>query len=160
MKVEAQKEHRWLHRLVGEWTYEAECSAEPGKPAARYGGSESVRSVGDFWIVAEGRGEMPGGGTASIIMTLGFDPLKQRYVGTWVGSMMSNLWIYDGAIDTAGNVLSLDAEGPCMSGSGKMARYQDVIEVKGDNHRVLSARIMRDNGTWDEFMRADYRRWG
>lgn len=25
MKVEPQKEHEWLHQLVGEWTYESEC---------------------------------------------------------------------------------------------------------------------------------------
>ena len=32
MKTEPQKEHEWLQRLVGEWTYESECSMEPGKP--------------------------------------------------------------------------------------------------------------------------------
>jgi len=32
MKLEPQKEHEWLQRLVGEWTYESECSMEPGKP--------------------------------------------------------------------------------------------------------------------------------
>jgi hypothetical protein len=159
MKFELQREHQWLHKLVGEWTYEGECSAGPGEAPTKYGGSERVRSVGNFWIVAEGQGEMPGCGTASTIMTLGFDPQRQRYIGTWIGSMMSNLWIYDGAIDAAGRVLSLDAEGPSMSGDGKMAKYQDVIELKGDDHRVLRARVMRDDGTWNEFMRTDYRRW-
>ncbi len=32
MKAEPQKEHEWLHKLVGEWTCEAEASMEPGKP--------------------------------------------------------------------------------------------------------------------------------
>ena len=26
MKTEPQKEHQWLQKLVGEWTYESECS--------------------------------------------------------------------------------------------------------------------------------------
>jgi Protein of unknown function (DUF1579) len=42
MKTEPQKEHQWLQRLVGEWTYESECSMEPGKPPEKFEGSESV----------------------------------------------------------------------------------------------------------------------
>jgi hypothetical protein len=42
MKTEPQKEHEWLQRLVGEWTYESDCSMEPGKPPEKFEGSESV----------------------------------------------------------------------------------------------------------------------
>ncbi len=31
MKTEPQKEHLWLQKLVGEWTYESECVMEPAK---------------------------------------------------------------------------------------------------------------------------------
>jgi hypothetical protein len=41
MKTEPQKEHQWLQRLVGEWTYESECSMEPGKPPEKFEGSEA-----------------------------------------------------------------------------------------------------------------------
>ena len=60
MNAEAQKEHRWLHRLVGEWTYESEAVMEAGKPPEKCGGIESVRSLGGLWILAEGQGEIPG----------------------------------------------------------------------------------------------------
>lgn len=60
MKTEPQKEHQWLQQLVGEWTYESECSMEPGKPPEKCTGSESVRSLGGLWVLCEGRGEMPG----------------------------------------------------------------------------------------------------
>ncbi len=46
MKIEPQKEHQWLQKLVGEWAYESECSMEPGKPPERFAGSERVRSLG------------------------------------------------------------------------------------------------------------------
>jgi hypothetical protein len=45
-----------------------------------------------------------------------------------------------------------------MTVEGKMANYPDVIEFKDDNHRVLTSRILGDDGTWNEFMTADYRR--
>jgi hypothetical protein len=36
MKIELQKEHQWLQKLVGEWTYEAECAMELGKPPEKF----------------------------------------------------------------------------------------------------------------------------
>ena len=59
MKTEPQKEHQWLQKLVGEWTYEGEATMEPGEPPAKMTGTESVRSLGGLWILAEGQGEMP-----------------------------------------------------------------------------------------------------
>jgi hypothetical protein len=76
MMAEPQKEHEWLQKLVGEWTYESEATLEAGKPPERFSGTENVRSLGGLWILAEGQGEM---------MTLGYDKQKKRYVGTWVG---------------------------------------------------------------------------
>lgn len=55
--------------------------------------TESVRSLGGLWILAEGQSEMPGGGAATTMMTLGYDAQKQRYVGTWIGSMRTCLWV-------------------------------------------------------------------
>jgi len=158
-KVEPQKEHAWLKQLVGEWTYESTFPAETGQASPTWKGSETVRSMGDIWIVAKGQGEMPGGGSATTMMTLGYDSKKQRFVGTWIGSMMTHLWTYeDGTLDTDGRKLTLNAEGPSMSGDGTMAKYQDVIEFKSDDHRTLTARILRADGTWHQFMTVHYRR--
>jgi hypothetical protein len=156
--AEPQKEHQWLQQLVGEWTYESETTMEPGSPPEKFKGTERVRSLGGLWIVGEGQVEMPGVGTGTTMLTLGYDPARKRYVGTWIGSMMTYLWVYDGGLDAAGRTLTLDAEGPAMEGEGKLAKYRDVIEVKGDDHRVLRSQILGDDGKWQEFMVANYRR--
>jgi hypothetical protein len=158
MHAEPQKEHQWLHKLVGEWTYESECIMGPGQPPSKCLGTESVRSLGGLWVLCEGRGEMPGGGTSTSIMTLGYDPVKKRYVGTFIASVMTHLWIYDGALDAAGKVLTLDCEGPSFTAEGKMTKYKDVIEIKSDDHRVLSSQALGDDGKWHGFMTANYRR--
>jgi hypothetical protein len=158
MKVEPQKEHEWLQQLIGEWTFEVEATVEPGCAPGHFQGTESVRTLGGLWIVAEGQGEMPGGGTATTMMTLGYDPQKKRYLGTWIGSMMTHLWIYDGALDAAGKVMALDTEGPNMAAEGKMAKFKDVIELKSDAHRLLSSHMLGDDGKWHHFMTANYRR--
>ncbi|HEX9943524.1 MAG TPA: DUF1579 domain-containing protein [Thermoanaerobaculia bacterium] len=158
MKAEPQKEHRWLEKLVGEWTMEAEATMAPGEPPAKSTGTESVRSLGGLWTVAEGEGEMPGGGTGTSLMTLGYDPQRQRYVGTWVGSMMTHLWLYDGSLDASERVLTLESEGPSMSGDGSLAKYRDVIEFKSDDHRVLTSHVQGEDGNWQQFVTAHYRR--
>ena len=158
MQGEPLREHQWLQKLVGEWTCEGEAIMEPGKPPTKWKGTESVRSLGGFWTLGEGQGEMPGGGSSTSLMTLGYDPLKKKYVGTFVASMMSHLWLYEGSLDASGKVLTLDTEGPSMGAEGKMAKYQDVIQFENDNHRLLISRMLGDDGKWNEFMRASYRR--
>jgi hypothetical protein len=158
MLATPQKEHHWLQKLVGEWTSEAEMTMDPDKPAEKSRGTERVRSLGGLWIAAEGEGDMPGGGPATMLLTLGYDPQRKRYVGTWIGSMMTHLWVYEGDLDAAGRVLTLETEGPTMAGDGKMAKYRDTIELKSDDHRVLTSHILGDDGTWQAFMTAHYRR--
>jgi hypothetical protein len=70
-RVEPQEEHRWLDRLVGEWTMEAEVGMGADRPMERWTASETVRSLSGLWVVAESESEMPGGGTGTAIMTIG-----------------------------------------------------------------------------------------
>lgn len=158
MHAKPQKEHEWLQKLVGEWTMESECAGEPGKPTEKYRATEKVRSIGGLWIVGEGQGDMPGGGTANMMITLGFDPNRNRFVGTWLGSMMTHLWIYEGQLDPSGRVLTLNAEGPSFADPTKLAKYQDVIEIVNNDHRTLTSRFLGDDGKWTQFMQAHYRR--
>lgn len=158
MQAKPQTQHHWLQKLVGEWIYETEATMGAEQPPEKATGTESVRSLGGLWILAEGQGEMPGCGAATMIMTLGYDPHKQQYVGTWIGSMMTHLWVYDGKLDADERVLTLDSEGPAMTGEGKMAKYRDAIEFKSDDHRVLTSHMLGDDGQWHNFMTANYRR--
>lgn len=159
MQSQPQNEHHWLHQLVGEWTYEHECSMGPDQPPAKMTGTDTVRSLGGIWVLCEGKGEMPGGGTALSVMTLGYDPAKKCFVGTFVASMMTHLWLYEnGNLDAAGKVLTLDAKGPSFADPAKMIRYQDIIELISPNDRTLSSQTLGDDGKWQRFMTAHYRR--
>jgi Protein of unknown function (DUF1579) len=157
MSVKPQAQHQWLDQFIGEWISECECSMGPDQPPSKTQGSEVVRSLGGVWIVAEGEGEMPDGETGKTLMTLGYDPQSDRYVGTFIGSMMTHLWIYNGALDAAGKVLTLDTTGPNFSDSA-MTQYQDIIEFISADHRVMRSQILNDDGTWLQFMTAHYRR--
>lgn len=156
--IKPQEEHRWLQKLVGEWTYETEVVMGPDQPAEKATGTESVRSLGEFWIMAEGQGEMPGCGFATTMITLGYDLQKQQYVGTWIASIMDYLWLYEGELDAAKQVLNLNSEGPDMIVEGKTAQYRDVIEFKSEDYRTMASYVLGNNGQWQQFMTTHYRR--
>ena len=125
----------------------------PDGKVVTHTGTLSVRSLDGIWYIGEGKGEM-----GPTIMTLGFDPEKNRYVGTFIGSMMTDMWVYDGQVDGAGKVLTLDTEGPSFADDGSRAPYKDSIEFKNDDHWVLSSKMKDKDGNWNGFMTANYKR--
>ena len=158
MNPEPRDEHRWLSRLVGEWAFESAPCGGAEQPETKVAGTESVQPLGELWVHGRSSSAMPGGGAAQMMITLGFDPDTKRFVGTWVGSMMTKMWVYEGELDAAGKVLTLGSTGPAFDGSGRTARYQDIITIEDADRRTLTSRVQGDDGQWTEFMKAHYRR--
>ena len=151
--------YHWLRQLVGAWTYETETLTHPDQPPEVLTGTEVVRRLGDYWIVAEGEGEVHcGGPTATTLLTLGYDPARQRFVGTWVGSIMPQLWVYEGTLNADATILTLDCVGPSFEVDGKTTQYRDVIELGPAGQRALKSHMLREDGTWLHFMTMRYRR--
>lgn len=155
---EPQKEHVWLQQLIGEWTFESECMMGPDQPPMVTKGKEVVRSLGRLWTIGEGTSDSGGGEAWNSVMTLGYDPEMQRFVGTFIASMMTYLWPYQGTLDAEAKVLTLDSEGPSFGGDSKTAKYQDIIEFITPDHRTLTSRMQNADGSWQQFMCAHYRR--
>jgi hypothetical protein len=129
----------------------------PDQPAMVMTGRETVRMLGGLWVICEGSGEVPDGSTMTYVMTLGFDTEKKRFVGTWVGSVGSSMFVYEGELDASGK-LPLNCEGPSCMEPGTQARYQDTIEMVGHDRRTLSSRVQKKDGAWVSFMKAVYTR--
>jgi hypothetical protein len=154
MKAELTKEHAFLQKLIGTW----EVVAESPEVYVETTWLENVRSLHGVWFMAEGHGEMPGGGEASTVLTLGYDPVRGKYVGTWIGSMMNHLWVYEGALDETGRTLKLDTTGPDFENEGRTARYQEHLTFEDDDNRTFSSHVLMPDGSWRQFMMARYRR--
>ncbi|QEG34987.1 DUF1579 domain-containing protein [Bythopirellula goksoeyrii] len=152
-----QEEHEWLKQFEGEWATSSKATASPDAPAMDCSGTMKSRQVGGFWVVNEMQGDI-GGVDFNAVQTLGYDPAKKKYVGTWVDSMTDHLWQYEGTVDESGKKLSLVAEGPDMMGTGKMAKYRDSYEFKTRNLVVATAEMMDDKGEWVTFMTGEMKR--
>ncbi len=158
MRNDPSPEHRWLEHLVGEWEFDHEFSPGAGEPKVKLSGRERVRMMGDLWAVFEGGGPMPGGEEMSYVMLLGFDPKVNAFVGTWTGSPMAHMFVYEGVLDASQKVLPLNTTGPSFKDPTAMARYQDVIGLVGDGRRTLTSQLIDENGVWVPFMEAAYTR--
>jgi hypothetical protein len=142
--------------MVGTWTFQGQADMGPDKPPAKLRGRETVRALGELWIVAQGRGNMPGGGVMTSKMTVGYDPASRRFVGSWVGSPMAHQFVYEGRLK--GKTLTLETTGPDFFNPGRLARYRDAIEVKGPNLRILRSSYRTPAGKWVDFMTCHYTR--
>ena len=155
---EPTHEHEWLLQLVGDWTFESECNMRPDQPPMKTTGKQTTRSLGSLWTLGEMENDSPDGQAMRSVFTLGFDTAKQRFVGTFVASCMTHLWPYDGQLDAARKVMTLDSEGPSFADDGTMAKYQDIIEIFDKDRYLLLSQFQSPDGTWTQFMSAKYTR--
>lgn len=153
-----QAEHEWLQQLVGDWTYESECNMGPEQPPMKNEGSARTRTLGGLWIQSDWIGDTPDGHQHLMCFTVGFDPAKKKFVGSFVASMMTHMWIYEGSLDAARKILTLDTEGPSFAGDGTMAKYQDIVEIRSRDEHTLTSQAIGPDGKWMQFMQATYRR--
>ena len=147
-----QAEHGFLEKLVGTWDV---TSSSMGNDETW---TEVVRSLNGIWFVAEGNGQMPGGGEATTVLTLGYDPAKGKYIGSWIGSMMNYMWVYEGDVSDDGTTLNLYTTGPDFSEPGKIGEYREQIVFTDRDNRIFNSSVKQPDGTWKQFMDVQYTR--
>ena len=138
--VEPQKEHLWLKQLVGNWTSEMVAPAGPDQPPQTYRGTEAGRTIGDVWVLLEGKGPGMDGSTATTLFQLGYDTTRKTFVGSFIGSMMTHLWVYDsGELDEAGKVNEEIAEayGLETAGGESVVREAEKIPTRRERNGYL-----------------------
>ena len=151
------KEHQMLAQFAGRWTSEASMEM-PGGEDIVCKGMETSRMMGGLWLVATGEGEMPDGGKGESMITLGYDPAKKTYVGTFVCSVQDMMWEYTGKFDATGKKLILSTEGPSMIEPGKTANYEETMELVDADHKTFTSKILMPDGTWMELVKVTYER--
>lgn len=150
MFAKPQSEHRWLDQLIGDWNIEHRCQMPDGSKSKTHG-KMTCRSLGGMWLISESEGISPEGHAWSSIMTVGFDTVIERFVGTFVGSMMSNVWHYQGDLDKSQRRLPLECEGPKFDGVGT-CQYRDTIEIVDPNRWLFTSEFQDEAGQWTKFL--------
>lgn len=156
-----QEQHAWLAEMMGSWSLSGQGYADPSQPPFTFKGTEVVRPMGSLWVVCEASFSTTNIGESQTLMTLGFDPASDRFVGSWAGTMMTCMFHYAGQLDESNTLLTLETEGPNLDPDappGSLAWYHDIIERVSDSHRILRSRVIHDDGTHTQLMEAHYLR--
>jgi hypothetical protein len=155
--AQVQDPGRILETMVGEWSATVAAVSGPGQEPVRTESRVVVRQIGR-WVVAESTGSAPNGQPVTAILTLGYDTVSERFVGTWISSMQRHLWQYAGTLDAGGATITLETEGPIMGDASRTTQYREIIEIEDADHHVIRSLILGPAGEWFEFARAEYRR--
>jgi len=154
---ELAPELQWLQQLVGQWDADSKMYVEPGEPPTEATGTDTVRAIGDHWIVAQ-MDTTVFGEPFSGIMSIGYDASKAHYVATWIDTMSGHLWVYKGTLNEARDTLTLETEGPSIEGGGKTARYRESLRITGKDTRTFTSTIETADGSWMTILSTEYRR--
>lgn len=158
MDCAATPQHQWLRKYLGTWAYASMCPTEPGGEPQKFEGRETVRMIGDFWVVGEAVGAMPDGSEARMITTVGYDPAKERFVGSWIGSMMHHMWIYEGWLE-GDDTLVLESTGPAWGEpTPRMTKFRDTTTFRGADLRIMRGTMLQSDGSWTQMMEMEFRR--
>jgi hypothetical protein len=91
------------------------------------------------------------------VLTIGYDPEKETYVGTWIDSMSSQKWEYKGTVDEGGKVLTLTTRGYCPM-EQKMCNFRSTMEFKSADERVFTEAREQADGEYATVMVSHYTR--
>jgi hypothetical protein len=151
-----ESEHKFLQQFVGEWKSVMKAQMGPGQEM-ECEGTMSSKMLGDIWVVNKTQGDMMGM-TMHALQTIGYDPEKKKYVGTWVDSMHNHLWRYEGTVDQSGKKIMLEAEGPSFTSPGDMAMYRDSYEFVSPDRIIATSEVKNEDGEWQVFMTGEITR--
>lgn len=149
----------WLNGLVGEWSLDFATADSSEHPGFRATGTESVRQIG-VGIVMESLSTGSDGSSSRSITLICSDAEKGRITGAVMSTAVDTLFNSFGEIAQDGRSLALETEGPAMTPGRATDRYRDVFVIEDERSRYTVAEVLRDDGSWHEFMRTVYRRKG
>ena len=132
-------EHEWLKKNDGDWAVECAYFMAPGTDPIEVQGNEKSTMLCDFWSAGLFEADMLG----SVMQghsTIGFDPVKKRFVCTWKDSSTPFLYIFEGDLDETGQILSFEGENydpvrQCQ------AIYRSRIEFLSDDEKILNLSV-------------------
>ena len=67
--------------------------------------------------------------------------------------MINHMWHYEGTVDKSGNKITLETEGPSMTGDGKMTKYRDAFEFTDDDTIIATSSMQGKDKKWIVIMK-------
>jgi hypothetical protein len=156
---EVTKEHKILKRDVGVW--EAEMKMWSGGPDSEpmvAKGMERNRMLGEIWLITSFEGELGGQKFIGHGMT-GYNPAKEKFVGTWIDNMETHINHMEGTYDEKADELTMIMTG-IDPATKKETKAKTVTRFPDRNTRVFTMfmAVPGEDDGWVKSMEINYKR--
>lgn len=148
------KEHEMLKKDVGTWDAAIKMWMGPGDPAESKG-VETNTMLGDLWLISHFQGDVAGMKFDGHGQT-GYDPLKKKYVGSWVDTFTTSVTLLDGTYDEKTGEVTMVGE--TTDAAGNKAQMKTVSKHTADGKRIFTLFMKGDmtGGEWVKSMEVTY----
>ncbi|MFO0950782.1 MAG: DUF1579 domain-containing protein [Isosphaeraceae bacterium] len=152
------KEHQLLETEVGDWDGEVTMWLDPKAPPVKAKATESNTMMpGGIWLLSSYSSEFAGSpfhGRGQFT----YDPVKKKYVGTWIDSMVTTPMLMEGSYDPSKKTLTYEGESP--DPSGKMVKTRTATTHHDDGSRTMTLWMKSDEAgpDWVKWMEVRYRK--
>jgi hypothetical protein len=140
MKLSAPGEHHALLKpLAGSWKTTSKTWMGPGEPKVSEGSCEYTWIMGDRYLKQECTGTMGGMAFQGMGLT-GYDNLQKKFVGIWVDSGSTGIFVAEGKMDMGKKVLSMHGKAPDEQNlaSGKLVAVKMETKIVDENTHIFS----------------------
>jgi hypothetical protein len=151
-------EHKILANDEGTWdaTIKSFTAGPDAEPMISKGSEVYTVLTGGLWVLSKFEGDF-GGVKFEGRGQFGYDPIKKKYIGTWIDSLSPNLSVLEGDYDAKTRTMTYVGEGVAPEGTKYTQKM--VTVTKDDGSRVFTL-YMKIDGSKDEvkFMEVTYRK--
>jgi hypothetical protein len=152
-------EHERLAKEVGTWdaTIKSWMQGPQSEPTVSQGVETVKLQPGGLWLISEFEGKFGdmafhGNGQS------GYDPLKKKYVGTWVDSMSASLMMMEGDYDADSKTMTMHAKGQDPSGKPYEAKMTSVQPDENSRVFTMSMKSDESKGEYVKMMEISYKK--
>lgn len=150
-------EHKLLASEEGTWdaTIKSFTAGPEAEPTISKGTEVNTVLAGGLWLLSKFEGDF-GGVKFEGRGQFGFDPVKKKYIGTWIDSMSPSLSVLEGSYDAKTKTMTYVGDGYDAEHKAKFTQKM-VTTTKDDGTRVFRL-YMKFEGSDNEikFMEVDY----
>jgi len=151
-------EHKMLAKEVGVWDADVSMWLKPDAEPMKSKAVETNALLGSMWLASKFEGDF-GGEKFTGHGQNGYDPIKKKYVGTWIDSMSPFLMVLEGDFDEKAKTLTMTGAGIDHE-TGQECTMKMVTHYKSDNSKVFEMfkQAEGDKDEWQKTMQISYTR--
>lgn len=151
------EQHQVLKADVGSWNADIKMwMAGPDAEPMSSKGVETNHMMGGLWLLSKFEGEFAGQKFTGHGQ-FGYDPVKKKYIGTWIDSMNPHMSTMEGTYDAKSKTMTMLSEG-IDGNSGQMMKGKNVGKQIDKDTRLFTMYMFTPGGDEVKIMEIKYTR--